>query len=377
MPDRIPVGSPPSEISVGRTCPKPTPPVPKAPATPSVGAAPEAAVLVVVVDGPGRRGGGHAARPGGRRGRRRYARAAARVVLDVVADDEPVPPPEQAAVPNPRASTRPAARLRRHARRIARRSGPGRRAGRHDRRGTGPRLTGPLERRRTRASPSRAQLGLDGLERRPHRRVHCEQSRPPASWVRPAPVVTRARRPRPTGAAPDPPPASARTGRWSDPACGNTSPATGRNAPRTMMWSIWLCGRQVGQVRPTTARRHPGMKRWTSGPQVFMSPASTASGRASVRSWRRSSAQLRCEPKWRCDMWVPATEIGLPSTVRSTTSAARRTRSARRTLMCTSRVASIGSSGRTSTAMPHVPGSASCQRAMARTRAGCGRTPSM
>ena len=76
-------------------------------------------------------------------------------------------------------------------------------------------------------------------------------------------------------------------------------------------------------------------------------------------------------------MWVPATETGLPSTVRSTTSAARRTVSARSTLMGTSRVASIGSSGRTRTAMPHVPGSASCQRAMACTRADCGRTPSM
>ena len=38
------------------------------------------------------------------------------------------------------------------------------------------------------------------------------------------------------------------------------------------------------------------MNRRTSGPQVFMSPASTASGRASVRSWRRSSAKLRGEP---------------------------------------------------------------------------------
>ena len=48
MPLMIPVGSPPSEISVGRTCPKPTAAAPKAPATPRVGAAVEAAVLVVV-----------------------------------------------------------------------------------------------------------------------------------------------------------------------------------------------------------------------------------------------------------------------------------------------------------------------------------------
>ena len=81
-----------------------------------------------------------------------------------------------------------------------------------------------------------------------------------------------------------------------------------------MMWSIWLWGFQLGQVRPMTARCQPGMKRCTSGPQVFMSPANTASGRASVRSCRRNSAQLRCEPMCRCDMWVPATEIGWPST---------------------------------------------------------------
>ncbi len=76
-------------------------------------------------------------------------------------------------------------------------------------------------------------------------------------------------------------------------------------------------------------------------------------------------------------MWVPATDSGVPSTVTSTTSAARRTRSARRALMGTTRVASMGSSGRTSTAIPNAPCSASCQRARARTCAGRGRTPSM
>ena len=81
------------------------------------------------------------------------------------------------------------------------------------------------------------------------------------------------------------------------------------------MWSIWLCGRLVGHVGPMTARCQPGMNRRTNGPHVFMSPASTASGRANSRSPRRSSAQLRCEPMCRCDMCVPATEMGRPSTV--------------------------------------------------------------
>ena len=107
-------------------------------------------------------------------------------------------------------------------------------------------------------------------------------------------------------------------------------PATGRSAPRTRMWSIWLCGRQVGQLGPIDGPPPARHEHRTSGPQVFMSPASTASGRASARSRRRSSAQLRGEPKSRCDMWVPATEIGRPSTVRSTTMAARCTRSTRR-----------------------------------------------
>ncbi len=75
-------------------------------------------------------------------------------------------------------------------------------------------------------------------------------------------------------------------------------------------------------------------------------------------------------------MWVPTTEIGLPSTVRSTTSAARRTRSARSTRMRTSRVDSTGRSGRTSTAIPKVPGSASKKRGSARTLSGSGRSPS-
>ena len=116
-----------------------------------------------------------------------------------------------------------------------------------------------------------------------------------------------------------------------------------------------------------------------------MSPASTASGRANanaededeVPNCRRKSAQLRCEPMSRWDMCVPATEIGCPSTVRSTTNAARRTRSARRVRIGNNLVASIGSEGRTRTAMPQLPSSASCQRGNACTRADTGRTPSM
>ena len=75
-------------------------------------------------------------------------------------------------------------------------------------------------------------------------------------------------------------------------------------------------------------------------------------------------------------MWVPTTEIGRPSTVRSTTSAARSTRSARSPLMGTTLVLSMGSSGRTSTAIPSVPGSARCQRSNAWTLSGKGRSPS-
>ena len=78
-----------------------------------------------------------------------------------------------------------------------------------------------------------------------------------------------------------------------------------------------------------------------------------------------------------CGMCVPTTESGRPATVRSTTSAARRTPSARSWRSGKTLVASTASSGRTSTAMPHVPGSASCQRASACTLAGWGRTPSM
>src|ERR1700683_1324904 len=57
MPLTIPVGSPPSEISDGRTWPKPAEEGPKALARPSVGGAPEAVdglvVVVVVVVVPG------------------------------------------------------------------------------------------------------------------------------------------------------------------------------------------------------------------------------------------------------------------------------------------------------------------------------------
>ena len=105
---------------------------------------------------------------------------------------------------------------------------------------------------------------------------------------------------------------SARTGRWSEPAWGSTSPATGCTAPRTKMWSIWLCGRHVGQVAPDDRPAPPGHEAAAPvGPTCSCRPPARRRAGPRSRSWRRSSAQLRCEPKWRCDMWVPATEIGL------------------------------------------------------------------
>ena len=53
---------------------------------------------------------------------------------------------------------------------------------------------------------------------------------------------------------------SARTGRWSEPPSGRTSPRTISMAPRTRMWSIWLWGFPAGQVGPLTARCHSGQE---------------------------------------------------------------------------------------------------------------------
>ena len=64
------------------------------------------------------------------------------------------------------------------------------------------------------------------------------------------------------------------------PNAGRPRPTPPAIHPRTKMWSIWLCGLHVGHVGPTTARCQPGMNRRTNGPHVFMSPASSASGRA-------------------------------------------------------------------------------------------------
>ncbi len=38
------------------------------------------------------------------------------------------------------------------------------------------------------------------------------------------------------------------------------------------MWSIWLCGRCAGQVRPRTARRQPGSSALAGQPQKLQSP---------------------------------------------------------------------------------------------------------
>ena len=53
----------------------------------------------------------------------------------------------------------------------------------------------------------------------------------------------------------------ARTGRWSEGVAGSTSPESTVMLSRTSTWSIWLCGRCAGYVRPNTARRQPGQHR--------------------------------------------------------------------------------------------------------------------
>ena len=122
------------------------------------------------------------------------------------------------------------------------------------------------------------------------------------------------------------------------------------------MWSIWLWGRQVGQVGPITARRQPGMNSVDErapgvhvpgqhgvgpglGPQLAaqLGPVAVRAeeqvGHVGARHRDRPPVHREVDHRWR-----PAV-----------------TRSARRVLMGTARVASIGSSGRTSTAMPHAP----------------------
>ena len=247
MPERIPVGSPPSEISVGRTCPKPTA------ASQRRRPRPVSAT---------RRSRARSTSPPGLPLRRRSRR--------------PRPAPGPAAESGGRAS-------------VVARGGP---------------VLAHLHHRPHRPVV-RAGIGehraSDGAQRAAHEDVVDLAVGPPGG---------------PGAAAHRPPPARHEQARRAAPRCSCPRPAPRRGGPP-------CC------------------------------------------SWRRSSAKLRGEPKSRCDMWVPATEMGLPSTVRSTTSAARRRVSARRTRMCTRRVASIGSSGRTRTAMPHRPRLASCHRASA------------
>ena len=86
----------------------------------------------------------------------------------------------------------------------------------------------------------------------------------------------------------------ARTGRWSEPTAGSTAcSSTSVPSPgRTRMWSIWLCGRLAGQVRPRTARCQPGRNVPHAGaPEVAVAghdrgagPAAGAA-RRSRRSW--------------------------------------------------------------------------------------------
>ena len=111
---------------------------------------------------------------------------------------------------------------------------------------------------------------------------------------------------------------SARTARWSEPSGATTCAPRTSTAPLTRMWSIWLCGRQAGQVLPSTARRKPGMADDTIGPQQFMSPRTTV-GNASFASRSESARIWRSEPRVKCPRCVPATRSPFSSSTISAT----------------------------------------------------------
>ncbi len=73
-------------------------------------------------------------------------------------------------------------------------------------------------------------------------------------------------------------------------------------------------------------------------------------------------------------MWVPTTDSGTPSTVRSTTMAARCTRSRANVGRCSVRVPSTASAWRVSTAMPQLPRSPDLYRTDPTAAGGRGRT---
>ena len=138
--------------------------------------------------------------------------------------------------------------------------------------------------------------------------------------------------------SPSRPPISARTGRWSEPECGKTTPDDGpQAAPRTKMWSIWLCGRHVGHVGPTTARCQPRHEPLHQRP-----PGVHVAGQHRVRPGRGAQPPPQLGPV-AVRAHVQVRHVGArhrnrpAPTVTSTTSAARVTRSARNVRIGTTR----------------------------------------
>jgi len=95
-----------------------------------------------------------------------------------------------------------------------------------------------------------------------------------------------------------------------------TTPASGRRHP-TRMWSIWLCGRQAGQVGPMTVLR--------SGITLDDGPRFHVTGQHGVRTTSSAVAgairQLRCDPGAGGHVGARTETAGIDS--ESTTNAAR------------------------------------------------------
>ena len=83
---------------------------------------------------------------------------------------------------------------------------------------------------------------------------------------------------------------------------------------RTSTWSIWLCGRCAGYVRPRTARRQPGSSRTTPRtPEVAVARDDRGpSGRRQLRPQRAQVAHRREPPQLRRRRAAPTTSTSVP-----------------------------------------------------------------